>query len=119
MVSSVRAQSRFLGEGHEEEVLIYYENDAVVKATSSILPPWKPVDGGAAGEVYTSRHRLSTLLLASADMGTPRTGDNLTASTCDLDLGLLGFRVRVDDVERLSVRLGDAYLRAPAGGAPY
>ena len=115
MVSSVRAQSRSLGEGHEEEVLIYYENDAVVKATSSILPPWKPVDGGAAGEVYTSRHRLSTLLLASADMGTPRTGDNLTASTCDLDLGLLGFRVRVDDVERLSVRLGDAYLRAPAG----
>ena len=68
MVSEVRAPTRSLGAGDEEDVLIYFENDAmIVKLTSSILPPWKPLEFSQVGEVYTSRYQLSTLLLASAD----------------------------------------------------
>ena len=88
MVSVVRALTRSLGPGDEEEVLIYYESDAIVKFTSSILPPWKSLESSQVGEVYTSRHQLSTLLLASADFQNTHTGISVTASLCSLGLGI-------------------------------
>ena len=63
----IRALSRSLSNGEEEEVLVCYQSEAVVQATSLILPSWKPLEGGQVGEVYVSRHQLSILLLASAD----------------------------------------------------
>ena len=114
MVSNVRALSRLPGQDHGEEVLVYNENDEMVSATSSLLL-WKPLEDAAAGEVYTSRHMLACLLLASADISVPRTGTGMLASTCDLELSLLAFHCKLEDIDRLSARLGSSFSRAGAG----